>query len=35
MPESDTFELGWDVNCGVVDGQSEYEIKTMSCDMYG
>jgi len=35
MPESDTFELGWDVNCGVVEGQSEYEIKMMSCDMYG
>lgn len=35
MPESDTFELGWDVNCGVVEGLSEYEIKTMSCDMYG
>ncbi|KNG45595.1 lytic polysaccharide monooxygenase [Stemphylium lycopersici] len=35
MPESDDFELGWDVPCGVVEGQSEYEIKTMTCDMYG
>ncbi|XP_014558931.1 lytic polysaccharide monooxygenase [Bipolaris victoriae FI3] len=35
MPESDKFELGWDVPCGVVEGESEYEIKTMTCDMYG
>ncbi|EMD94762.1 hypothetical protein COCC4DRAFT_176644 [Bipolaris maydis ATCC 48331] len=35
MPESDKFELGWDVSCGVVEGESEYEIKTMTCDMYG
>jgi hypothetical protein len=35
MPESDAFELSWDVNCGVVDGVSEYEIRPMTCDMYG
>jgi hypothetical protein len=35
MPESDDFELGWDVSCGIVEGTSEYTIKTMSCDMYG
>jgi len=35
MPESDDFELGWDVKCGVVAGISEYKIKTFSCDMYG
>jgi hypothetical protein len=34
MPESDDFELGWDVSCGVVAGTSEYEIKTFTCDMY-
>lgn len=33
-PVSDDFELGWDVNCGVVSGISEYTIKTFSCDMY-
>jgi hypothetical protein len=33
MPKSDTFELGWDVTCGVVEGQSEFEIKMLSCDM--
>lgn len=35
MPESDKFELGWDVSCGVVEGESGYPIKTMTCDMYG
>ncbi|KAF1829499.1 hypothetical protein BDW02DRAFT_146224 [Decorospora gaudefroyi] len=35
MPESDTFELGWDVSCGVVAGISDYDIRTFSCDMYG
>jgi hypothetical protein len=35
MPESDKFELGWDVPCGVVEGESEYEIRTMTCDMFG
>ncbi|EOA85398.1 uncharacterized protein SETTUDRAFT_164047 [Exserohilum turcica Et28A] len=34
MKESDKFELGWDVSCGVVSGLSEYPIKTFSCDMY-
>ena len=33
MPKSDAFELGWDVSCGVVEGQSEFEIKMMSCAM--
>jgi hypothetical protein len=35
MPESDTFELGWDVSCGVVNGDGEYKIKMMQCNMYG
>ncbi|CAA9960962.1 hypothetical protein P3342_006526 [Pyrenophora teres f. teres] len=35
VPESDNFELAWDVNCGVVAGISDYEIKTFTCDMYG
>jgi hypothetical protein len=35
MPESDSFELGWDVNCGVVEGDGEYNIKMMECNMYG
>lgn len=35
MPESDTFELKWDVPCGVVEGTSEYPLKTMQCNMYG
>jgi hypothetical protein len=34
-PESDEFELGWDVSCGVVDGDGEYNIKMMRCDMFG
>lgn len=34
-PESDEFELGWDVSCGVVDGDGEYKIKMMECDMFG
>ncbi|KAL6705654.1 hypothetical protein ACN47E_006601 [Coniothyrium glycines] len=29
-PESDTFEIRWDVSCGVVEG-SEYPLKTMIC----
>ncbi|KAF2124854.1 lytic polysaccharide monooxygenase [Dothidotthia symphoricarpi CBS 119687] len=33
-PESDTFEIGWDFSCGVVDGKGEYPIKMMECDMY-
>ncbi|KAF2034082.1 hypothetical protein EK21DRAFT_57250 [Setomelanomma holmii] len=35
MPESDTFELGWNVNCGVVEGDGQYQIKMMECNMYG
>jgi hypothetical protein len=35
VPESDTFELGWDVKCGVVQGDGEYPIKMMECEMYG
>jgi hypothetical protein len=35
MPDSDTFELGWDVKCGVVQGDGEYKIKMMDCNMYG
>jgi hypothetical protein len=34
-PESDDFELGWDVSCGVVEGDGEYKIKMMECNMYG
>jgi hypothetical protein len=33
MPKSDAFELGWDVSCGIIEGQSEFEIKMMSCAM--
>ncbi|KAJ4373330.1 hypothetical protein N0V83_003624 [Neocucurbitaria cava] len=35
MPESDDFELKWDVSCGVVEGGSEYSLKLMECNMYG
>jgi hypothetical protein len=36
MPESDKFELSWDVKCGVVeDSKHEYELKLMECGMYG
>ncbi|KAI8932715.1 hypothetical protein NX059_010207 [Plenodomus lindquistii] len=35
MPESDAFELKWDVSCGVVEGTSEYPLETMNCNMYG
>ncbi|KAH7071678.1 hypothetical protein FB567DRAFT_208956 [Paraphoma chrysanthemicola] len=35
MPQSDSFELGWNVNCGVVEGDGEYNIKMMECGMYG
>lgn len=35
MPESDDFELKWDVSCGAVEGESEYQLKTMTCGMYG
>jgi hypothetical protein len=34
-PESDEFELGWDVSCGVVNGDGEYKIKMMECNMFG
>ncbi|KAF1914618.1 hypothetical protein BDU57DRAFT_519714 [Ampelomyces quisqualis] len=34
-PQSDNFELGWDVSCGVVQGDGQYEIKMMDCHMYG
>jgi hypothetical protein len=30
-PESDTFEIKWDVSCGVVEGDGEYPLKTMQC----
>ncbi|KAH8728204.1 hypothetical protein GQ44DRAFT_609929 [Phaeosphaeriaceae sp. PMI808] len=33
-PSSDTFEIGWNVNCGVVQGDGEYTIKMMECDMF-
>ncbi|KAH9872330.1 hypothetical protein IAQ61_005165 [Plenodomus lingam] len=34
-PESDDFELKWDVSCGVVEGGSDYPLKLMECDMFG
>lgn len=34
-PESDDFEIKWDVSCGVVEGASDYTLKTMQCGMYG
>jgi hypothetical protein len=34
-PESDNFEIGWDVKCGVVNGDGEYKIKMMDCKMFG
>jgi hypothetical protein len=34
-PESDNFEIGWDVSCGVVQSDGEYNIKMMDCNMYG
>ncbi|KAH7389880.1 hypothetical protein BKA66DRAFT_460026 [Pyrenochaeta sp. MPI-SDFR-AT-0127] len=35
QPSSDDFELKWDVSCGAVEGGSEYNLKTMTCNMYG
>lgn len=35
VPESDDFEIGWDETCGSVDGDSEFPIKIMDCEMYG
>jgi len=35
MPESDDFEISWDVKCGVVQGDGEYPLKLMQCGMYG
>lgn len=34
-PESDTFEIGWMEPCGVVEGDGEYPIKEMDCNMFG
>ena len=34
FPESDNFELKWDVSCGVVQGKTDYQLKTMNCNMY-
>ena len=33
-PTSDSFEIGWDVSCGVIDGNGDYPIKIMDCGMY-
>jgi hypothetical protein len=33
-PESDTFEIGWDVPCGVVEGDGEYPIHMVNCEPY-
>ena len=35
VPESDTFEIGWMEPCGVVEGDGEYPIKEMDCNMFG
>lgn len=34
VPESDTFEIGWMEPCGVVEGDGEYPIKDMDCNMF-
>ncbi|KAF1927093.1 lytic polysaccharide monooxygenase [Didymella exigua CBS 183.55] len=34
VPESDTFEIGWSEPCGVVEGDGEYPIKEMDCNMF-
>lgn len=34
VPESDTFEIGWNEPCGVVEGDGEYPIKEMDCNMF-
>ncbi|KAJ4310746.1 hypothetical protein N0V94_008295 [Neodidymelliopsis sp. IMI 364377] len=34
VPESDTFEIGWVEPCGVVEGDGEYPIKDMDCNMF-
>lgn len=33
-PKSDSFEVGWDVSCGVVEGDGVYPIQVMDCRMY-
>jgi hypothetical protein len=33
-PESDTFEIGWEEPCGVVEGDGEYPIKPLDCNMF-
>jgi hypothetical protein len=30
-PKSDNFEYGWDVSCGVVDGDNAYSIRMIEC----
>lgn len=34
VPESDTFEIGWSEPCGVVEGDGQYPIKEMDCNMF-
>ena len=34
VPESDTFEIGWSEPCGVVEGDGEYPVKEMDCNMF-
>ncbi|KAF2624897.1 lytic polysaccharide monooxygenase [Macroventuria anomochaeta] len=34
VPESDTFEIGWNESCGVVEGDGEFPIKDMDCNMF-
>jgi hypothetical protein len=31
-PASDNFEVGWDVSCGVVEGDGEYSIERVNCE---
>ncbi|KAF1351449.1 hypothetical protein EJ07DRAFT_138053 [Lizonia empirigonia] len=32
--DSDSFEIGWNEPCGVVEGDGEYPIKVIDCDMF-
>ena len=34
VPESDAFEIAWNEPCGVVEGDGEYPIKDMDCNMF-
>lgn len=34
VPESDTFEIGWNEPCGVVEGDGEFPVQEMDCNMF-